>query len=1182
MQQFVHLQCYSEYSIKYGLLRFKPWLRAVAERGMAAVALTDHVNLCAMVKFYQQALVLGIKPIIGSSLLLENDKNPAQPYHITLLCKNNTGYKNLVKLLSRAYLEGQQLAAATTTVQPLVTKAWLTELSEGIIALAPAMTSDIALNIISGNIDEAQRLAQFWAEVYPDSFYLCATKTGRQGEHEYLQQLVTLAENNAWALVATNQVCFIDADDFEAHEARVCINDGVTLNDHSRSKNYSQQQYLKSPQEMAVLFRDLPEAVINSVEIAQRCNLQLTLGQVFLPNYPVPNALTIEAYLCEQSRAGLQQRLQFQQSTTQDCQEKYIDRLEVELKVINNMGFAGYFLIVADFIGWAKQHDIPVGPGRGSGAGSLVAYALKITDIDPMPYDLLFERFLNPERVSMPDFDIDFCMEGRDKVIEYVANKYGRDSVAQIMTFGTMAAKAVVRDVGRVLGYPYGFVDKIAKLIPFELGITLNKALAQEPALKTRYENEEDVKTLIDLAQKLEGVTRNLGKHAGGVVIAASQLTDYVPLYCEAGEQQIITQFDKNDVETVGLVKFDFLGLRTLTIIHWAITTINTNLVAQGEEPIAIERIPLNDAKTFALLCRSSTTAVFQLESRGMKDLIARLDPGCFEDIIALVALFRPGPLQSGMVDDFIARKKGTACIEYLHVKLESILRPTYGVILYQEQVMQIAQVLAGYTLGAADLLRKAMGKKKPEEMAKQRQIFVTGAVARGIEEKIATQIFELMDKFAGYGFNKSHSAGYALLSYQTAWLKTHYPAEFMAAVLSADLANTDKIVLLIDECRTIGLEVVPPDINSSNYKFISTLDQKIIYGLGAIKGVGEAAISGIITARQGINCKFTDIFDFCAKVDNKKVSRKVIEALIYAGAMDTFGTHRAQLMHDLSAAISAAEQLQKNLKVGQYDMFGSIFAGNNGDTRQSNTVREWSTYIRLQGEKDTLGLYLTGHPINEFTDELRCMGVVKLADLEVGVKKNYRVAGFVMNVRVLQTKRGDRMAFLTIDDRTSRIDVVVFADTYASTQDLLKKDSLLLLEGEVSHDQYSGGLKLIAKKIMDMLLAREHFTAGIQLQIKKSDLDTAGNEAAASLDTSFVEALHQVLAQQQKGKCPVIIDYHTETEQIKLRLGDDWLLAPSEKLVKALSVFNKQIIVKYEYANLPVHVDPPARNWKK
>ncbi|MCK4833195.1 MAG: DNA polymerase III subunit alpha, partial [Gammaproteobacteria bacterium] len=805
--------------------------------------------LFAMVKFTRAALGAGIKPIIGVDALVRYGDDQEAPFQMVLLAQNKEGYLNLSQLISKSYLEGQHRGV------PIIQAEWIEQHAEGIIALSGGRQGDIGRALLAGQSDLAEQRLKAWMASFKDRFYIELQRTGRENEETYIAEAVELAIKHDVPVVATNDVRFLTADEFDAHETRVCIHDGRTLDDPRRPKNYSEQQYLRSSEEMQALFSDIPEALANTVEIAKRCNLEIQLGKSFLPQFPIPEGETEESYFCRVSREGLEERLKvLLDETAEDYADKrkeYDERLQIELDVINNMGFPGYFLIVADFIQWSKDNGIPVGPGRGSGAGSLVAYALKITDLDPLKFDLLFERFLNPERVSLPDFDVDFCMEGRDRVIDYVARTYGRDSVSQIITYGTMAAKAVVRDVGRVMGQPYGFVDRLAKMVPFEIGMTLTKALDESEDLKAAYENEEEVTMLLDMALSLEGLARNAGKHAGGVVISPTVLTDFSPLYCEEGGASVVTQFDKDDVEAVGLVKFDFLGLRTLTIIDWAVKHVNRRRETSGEEPLVIEQLPLDDKAAFDLLQAANTTAVFQLESRGMKDLITRLQPDSFEDIVALVALFRPGPLQSGMVDDFINRKHGRAEVDYFHPDLEHVLTPTYGVILYQEQVMQIAQVLANYTLGGADMLRRAMGKKKAEVMAEQRELFMQGAVARDVDAKLATHIFDLMEKFAGYGFNKSHSAAYALLSYQTAWLKAHYPAEFMAAVLSADMDNTDKVVGLIEDCSEQGVKVLPPDINQSIYQFSVPDEKSILYGLGALKGVGEAALDGIIAERD-------------------------------------------------------------------------------------------------------------------------------------------------------------------------------------------------------------------------------------------------------------------------------------------------------------------------------------------
>jgi len=1156
---FIHLRVHTEYSLVDSMVRVKPLMSALAADHMPAAALTDQSNLFAMVKFTRAALAAGIKPIIGVDLWVRQEDEQGLPYRMVLLCKNREGYLNLSQLISRSYLEGQHGGV------PMVQSAWVEEFSEGLIALSGGREGEVGRALLSGQKDLALERLTHWKSVFPDSFYLELVRTGRENEEAYIVEAVELALQTQTPVVATNDVRFLKAEDFDAHEVRVCINGGRTLDDPRRSKNYSNQQYLRTNAEMQALFEDIPEALENTVEIARRCNLVTVLGKSVLPEFPVPAGDTIESYFTRLSEQGLALRLEsiLDPAAADYLSRKaeYEERLRVEIKVILDMGFPGYFLIVADFIQWSKDNGIPVGPGRGSGAGSLVAYALKITDLDPLEFDLLFERFLNPERVSLPDFDIDFCMEGRDRVIDYVAQKYGRRSVSQIITYGSMAAKAVIRDVGRVLGQPYGFVDRIAKLIPFEIGMTLTKALEESEDLKAAYENEDDVHDLIDMALSLEGLSRNAGKHAGGVVISPTVLTDFTPLYCEEGGQSIVTQFDKDDVEAVGLVKFDFLGLRTLTIIDWAVKHINKARDKNNEEHLVIDKLPLDDADTFKLLQAANTTAVFQLESRGMKDLITRLKPDVFEDVIALVALFRPGPLQSGMVDDFINRKHGRAEVDYFHPDLEPVLFPTYGVILYQEQVMQIAQVLANYTLGGADMLRRAMGKKKPEEMEKQRSLFMEGAVARNVDANLATKIFDLMEKFAGYGFNKSHSAAYALLSYQTAWLKQHYPAEFMAAVLSADMDNTDKVVFLIEDCHEQQLEVLPPNVNQSLYHFSVPDSKTVLYGLGAVKGVGEAALEGIIKERDE-NGRFVDLYDFCRRSDTRKVNRRVLEALIKAGAMDEFGAGRSSLIASLNNVLQLAEQSQKNAQAGQGDMFGSVEATDEHEAVHMVTVADWDDDLRLSYEKETLGLYLTGHPIQRYEKEIRqftdCT-LAKAADLAPkdsgggngGYRKKntkeYRLAGLMLNMRTRKTQRGSKIVTAVLDDRTARIDVVIYEETYEKFNHLLEKDKLLVVEGPVSYDEFNGSYRIVASAIFSMTQAREKFSRCLEINIDRTKANGSWSEAEVT------RQLGDVLQAYREGQCPVYIQYNSGAELSRLALGDDWKIRPSEDLLNRL-----------------------------
>ena len=915
--EFVHLRLHSEYSLVDGLVRVKPLAQKVADIGMPAVALTDFNNLFGLVKFYKSTQAAGVKPIAGADVLIAQENPEAAATQLVLLVADQTGYQNLIKLISKAYLEGQRQAV------PIISKSWLADHSEGLIALSGGCMGEIGLALVSGRSADAESLLEYYMSIFPDRFYLELQRTGRADEEDYLHAAVALASKYECPVVATNDVRFIEPNEFEAHEARVCIYEGRTLEDPRRERRYSEQQYLRTAQEMAELFSDIPEALENTLEIAKRCNLEISFGEYFLPDYPIPQGMTIDEYLISVSKQGLEDRIPSLFNSTDDNAEQrlttYQDRLKFELDIIIQMGFAGYFLIVMDFIRWAKDNKIPVGPGRGSGAGSLVAYVLKITDLDPIEYDLLFERFLNPERISMPDFDIDFCMDGRDRVIAYVAEQYGRDAVSQIVTFGTMAAKAVVRDVARVQGKSYGLADKLSKLIPFEVGMTLEKAIEQEEQLDQFLSEDDEAAEIWSMALQLEGVARNCGKHAGGVVISPTVITDFSPIYCDDSGSGVVTQFDKNDVEEVGLIKFDFLGLRTLTIIDWAVQMINHRRQANAEDLLDVDQIPLDDKQTYQLMQRAETTAVFQLESRGMKELIIKLGPDRFEDIVALVALFRPGPLQSGMVDDFINRKKGRAEVSYPHSQyqhecLKPALEPTYGIILYQEQVMQIAQVMGGYTLGGADLLRRAMGKKNAAEMAKQRKLFVQGAMEKGHSESLASNIFDLMEKFAGYGFNKSHSAAYALVAYQTAWLKTHYPAQFMAATMSSDMDKTDKVVTFIDECRAMDLQLLPPDVNRGRFHFSVDDDGSVIYGLGAIKGLGEGPVQNIIDSREE-GGPFKDLFDFCARVDGRKVNKRAIEALIRSGALDLIapqgdvGYKRAVMHACMDDALKSAEQ---------------------------------------------------------------------------------------------------------------------------------------------------------------------------------------------------------------------------------------------------------------------------------
>ncbi len=1223
---FVHLHLHSEYSLADSTIRIAELVKRCVALGQPAVALTDIDNLFATVKFYKAAEAAGLKPIIGADIGLADGNEAAS--RMTLLCRDRSGYLTLSRLLSRAWMEGHRVDGVVVRPQ------WLREDNGGLFALA-------GRHSLAGRLATSSRheLAEAWLADWQGSFgdrlHLELTRTGRDGEEAFNTFALHAATKRGIAVIASNDARFLDADGFEAHEARVCISTGRVLDDPKRPKDYSPEQYLKSSQQMAELFADIPDAISNAVALATRCNVELKLGQYALPAFPVPSEHTIESWLRKQSREGLARRLEKAPLAQGKSREVYDARLETELGVILTMGFPGYFLIVADFINWAKRHDIPVGPGRGSGAGSLVAWALGITDLDPLPYDLLFERFLNPERVSMPDFDIDFCMDRRDEVIDYVARKYGRDKVSQIITYGTMAAKAVVRDTGRVLGHPYGFVDSIAKLIPMTLGICLDDALGESEAARKnptlastelieRYRSEDDVRDLLDLARSLEDLTRNAGKHAGGVVIAPSPLSDFCPLFAEHDGQgrgkSPVTQFDKDDVEAIGLVKFDFLGLRTLTIIDWAVKAINKRrqasvsllplagrggaLANQGsrdderlsamregrgaerggpapekrrpdegapQAPLDITTLPLDDTATYELFTRGDSVAVFQFESRGMRELLKRARPDTFEDIIALAALFRPGPLGSGMDKDWVDRKHGNAAVSYAHPLLEPVLAPTYGVIVYQEQVMQIAQVLAGYSLGGADLLRRAMGKKNATEMAKERAKFEDGCAQRGIATRVASPIFDLMEKFAEYGFNKSHSAAYALVAYQTAWLKVHYPAEFMAAVLSSDMDNTDKVVGFLDEARVMGLTVLPPDVDASAYLFEAidlprpdlpthvtsqaspvrhmsglAADQSaavasdsraahpcaattIRYGLGAVKGVGRGACEAIVQARRA--GPFVDLLDFCKRVDSGKLNRRALEALAQAGALDRLGKNRASLMLQLPEVLKATDQLARERAAGQCSLFGGGLSGERmpGNAEAATPALhidlpetdEWPLAQLLNGERDTLGHYLSGHPFDPYREELRGLVGHDLGDLEriwearpESARGGWRpeldtiVAGQVVAMR----KKGDSQMFVQIEDGRGRLECAFFGETYSEFAALIARDRLLVLQGGLREDAFSGGFAFKVQRCWDYAQVCTRFSQRLAIRL---DLRVPGS-------WQRVDAL---LARQRPGQTPLRLD---------------------------------------------------------
>ena len=1135
---FVHLRLHSEYSVVDGIVRVDDAVAKACADGMPALALTDLANVFALVKFYRAARKEGIKPVIGCDVWLTNEANRDQPFRLLLLCRDREGYRRLCELLSRAYRENLYRGRAE------LRREWLAEGAGGLIVLSGAHQGDVGQALLQQNWERARRLAEEWARWFPNAYYLELQRPGTSQAQVHVELAVGLARSLGLPVVATHPIQFMSREDFSAHEARVCIAEGYVLNDPRRPRPFTEEQYFKTQGEMAALFADLPEALANSVEIAKRCNFTIELGKPRLPLFPTPPGMSLDEFLVQQAAEGLERRLQQlypDPAARAEARPRYQARLEFETATIVQMGFSGYFLIVADFINWAKNHGVPVGPGRGSGAGSLVAFCLGITDLDPLRYDLLFERFLNPERVSMPDFDVDFCQDGRDRVIQYVRQRYGEESVSQIATFGTLGSKSVIRDVGRVMDLPYNFCDQLSKLIPVEgvKPVPLARALELEPQLKERYENEEEVRALIDLALKLEELTRNVGMHAGGVLIAPGRITDLLPIYIAEGSDSVVSQFDKDDVEAVGLVKFDFLGLRTLTIIDWAVKFVRRLALKEGDAEFDIARIPLDDAATYRLLKACNTTAVFQLESRGMKDLIRRLQPDTFEDIIALVALFRPGPLQSGMVDDFINRKHGRARVDYMHPKLEGVLKPTYGVIVYQEQVMQIAQILGGYTLGAADLLRRAMGKKKPEEMAKHRSIFVKGAVERGVDENLATELFNLMEKFAEYGFNKSHSAAYALVAYQTAYLKAHHPAAFMAATLTADMSDTDKVFHLFADCVENGLEVLPPDINASEYGFVPLNARQIRYGLGAIKGTGQAAIEAIVRAREA-GGPFTGLFDFCRRVDRRHVNRRVIEALIMAGAFDSVNDHRASLLASVGHALEAAEQAAGSQ---QASLFGEPAAGGASEEALVQVPR-WSSRERLQQEKKSLGFYFSGHPFDAYREEVAAFVKTRLAQLAPQSDKQL-LAGIIHGIRTMMTRRG-KMAFVTLDDGEAQVEVAVYRELYERHRELLKEDQLLVVEGRVSRDDYSGGLRVNADRLYGIAEARTRFARAVRLAIN-------GQASAEKLRELLAPYRRPPAGEDEPGGCPVTICYRNGTGQCTLTLGDAWRVQLDDGLLDGL-----------------------------
>lgn len=1066
---FVHLRLHSEFSVVDGTNRIDEVVKAAAADGQPALAITDLNNLFGAIKFYKAARGAGVKPLIGAELLLQGLGTDANALsRLLVLVQNRTGYLNLCELLARAWTRNVVRAQGVCKLE------WLRELGEGLIVLSGAQAGPVGQALVQGDASRASQMALELASVFPHRFYVEIQRAGRPEDEPHVAAAVQLAANLKLPVVATHPVQFTVPDDYEAHEARVCISEGEILGNQRRIRRFTQEQYFKSAEQMEALFADVPSAVANTQEIARRCNLVLELGKPRLPNFPTPDGMPIEDYFRLASHEGLKERMAhlYPDEALRDKEmPRYVQRLEFEINTILKMGFPGYFLIVGDFINWAKNNGCPVGPGRGSGAGSLVAYALKITDLDPLQYNLLFERFLNPERVSMPDFDIDFCQSNRDRVIEYVKQKYGRDAVSQIATFGTMAARAAIRDVGRVLDMSYTFCDGISKLIPNKPGqhITIDGAIKVEPLLAERLEKEDEVKTLLGLAQKLEGLTRNVGMHAGGVLIAPGKLTDFTPLYQQPGSESAVSQYDKDDVEAAGLVKFDFLGLATLTILEIAREFIRKR--HKGREDFAFEDIPLNDAATYRLFADGKTEAVFQFESRGMQGMLRDARPTRLEDLIALNALYRPGPMD--LIPSFVARKHGREEVEYPHPLVAEMLSETYGIMVYQEQVMQTAQILGGYTLGGADLLRRAMGKKKAEEMAQHREIFRAGAAKNAIPTEKADEIFDLMEKFAGYGFNKSHAAAYSLLAYHTGWLKVHYTAEFFCANMTVEMDDTDKLkVLFEDAIKNFGLSFEPPDVNRGVYRFEPISDKVIRYGLGAVKGTGQQAIEAIVRAREEGGA-FKSLYDFCVRVDRTRINKRTVEALIKAGAFDALHRNRAELVASIDRAFDFASACEANANQGGLFDMGDSHAAS---TQEPPLVEAmpWRVKEQLTLEKTAVGFYLSGHLFDEVAAEVRRFARTPIEDL-IDSREPQLLAGIITDFRVINGQRG-KLALFKLDDKSGTIEATADENVINTHRNLLKDDELVIVQARLQPDRFSGGFRLSIQQAWDLATARCRF----------------------------------------------------------------------------------------------------------
>ena len=1173
---FVHLRTHTEFSVVDGTLRIPDAAAAARADQQPALAITDLCNLFGAIKFYKACRSQGVKPIIGADVFMAPDPDfsgaasarDRQASRLLLLVQNRQGYLNLCELLARGWVKNVQRSQAWLKWE------WLDELGSGLIALSGADFGAVGLALLAGDTERARRAALRLSALFPGRFYLELQRAGLPTHDAHVRAAVPLAAELGLPVVATQPIEFALPDDFDAHEARVCVAEGEALANPKRIKRFSREQYFKTQAQMAALFADLPSAIENSVQIAQRCNLTLAMGQNYLPDFPTPlvdgTPVPMGEYFRQASHDGLQARLAtlYPNPAQRDRQQaRYVERLDFEINTILKMGFPGYFLIVADFIAWARNNGCPVGPGRGSGAGSLVAYSMRITDLDPLQYNLLFERFLNPDRVSMPDFDIDFCQANRDRVIDYVKNKYGREAVGQIVTFGTMAAKAALRDIGRVLGMGYGHVDSIAKLIPAPPGktVTLAKlplaphlpdpglvyARKEAPEIDQREAAEEEVAELLALATRVEGIVRNIGMHAGGVLIAPGKITDFCPLYQQPGSDSAVSQYDKDDVEAIGLVKFDFLGLATLTILELAKDLIRAR--HPGRENFSFETIPLDDPKVYKLFADGLTESVFQFESRGMQGMLRDAKPSRLEDLIALNALYRPGPMD--LIPSFVARKHGREAVEYPHPLLASVLSETYGIMVYQEQVMQAAQVLGGYTLGGADLLRRAMGKKKAEEMAEHREIFRDGAAKKNIPAQTADEVFDLMEKFAGYGFNKSHAAAYSLLAYHTAWLKVHFTAEFYAANMTIEMADTDKLKVLLNDAKLFGIGFDAPDVNHGTHRFEPVSAKRVRYGLGAVKGSGQGAVEAIVEAREGTGAAegaaagpFRSFFDFCARVDRKRVNKRAVEALIKAGAFDALHADRASLIASVGLGFDFADHQVVNASQG-----GLFDDGDHGSSTQEPVLQmaaPWGVRERLLLEKSAVGFYLSGHLFDENAAEVRRFCKRQIADL-VDSREPQTLAGIVSELRFVTGQRG-RVAIFKLDDGSESIEAVASEELIDANKALLVEDELLIVSGKVQPDRFSGGLRLNINQVWGLAGARARFGRYLSLALALPALTGPASGSAGSALAELVKTWPaHILATDQGDVCQGLalrLQISLPAVTAELDLGDDSRFWPTDE----------------------------------